>query len=127
MMPHEEWMLKASRDLDSAKLLAAAFRPLTDTAIYHTQQCAEKALKAYLAWQGKEPEKIHDLKLLLKRCAKLDHSFNGLVGAANFINPFSTLFRYPGNELFPDTGTVDEAMRAAEMIFNFVAEKTAYV
>jgi len=119
-------MLKAWRDLESAKLLAAAPTPLTDTAVYHTQQCAEKALKAYLAWQGKELEKTHDLKTLLKLCAKLDHSFNGLVGAANFINPFATMFRYPGNELFPDCETVDEAMQAAEKIYNFVVEKTAY-
>ena len=45
---HEDWLLKAERDLDTAKvLLENAFH---DTAIYHTQQCAEKALKGYCVY-----------------------------------------------------------------------------
>lgn len=119
-------MIKASHDLESAKRLASEPSPLTDTAIYHTQQCAEKALKAYLAWQGQELEKTHDLKTLLKLCSKFDQSFKRLVVEANFINPFATMFRYPGNELFPDAETVAEAMLAAARIYDLVAEKTAY-
>ena len=42
MVIFEEWLLKAKRDLDTAKaLLEKAYH---DTAIYHTQQCAEKGL-----------------------------------------------------------------------------------
>jgi len=37
-----DWMTRASHNLRSARLLAAADDPLLDTAIYHCQQAAEK-------------------------------------------------------------------------------------
>ena len=43
-----QWLLKARRDLESAKVLFD--RELNDTSVYHCQQAAEKSLKAYLAW-----------------------------------------------------------------------------
>ena len=50
MSPDRAWMLggwlrKAASDLDSAKGLAAMPKPRRDTAIYHCQQAAEKAIK----------------------------------------------------------------------------------
>ena len=57
---HEDWLLKAERDLDTAKvLLENAFH---DTAIYHTQQCAEKALKGYCVYRLQPLIKTHDLE-----------------------------------------------------------------
>ena len=44
----EQWLYKAEQDLGSAQhLLAGQFY---GTAIYHTQQAAEKALKAYCVY-----------------------------------------------------------------------------
>ncbi len=48
MKPHKEWLFKAEHDLKSAELLLQSVEPLYDIIVYHTQQCAEKALKAYL-------------------------------------------------------------------------------
>jgi HEPN domain-containing protein len=39
------WLIKAHSDLRSARALVALPEPATDTAIYHCQQVAEKALK----------------------------------------------------------------------------------
>ena len=39
------WLIKAQRDLASARVLAANDPPLLDTAIYHCQQASEKAVK----------------------------------------------------------------------------------
>lgn len=44
------WMIKAQRDLASARVLAASDPPLLDTAMYHCQQAAEKAVKGYLVF-----------------------------------------------------------------------------
>lgn len=44
----QAWLLKAQRDLASAKRLADGDAPLLDTAIYHCQQAAEKAIKGFL-------------------------------------------------------------------------------
>jgi len=40
-----QWMVRADHDLRSAELLFAADPPLFDTAVFHCQQAAEKALK----------------------------------------------------------------------------------
>ena len=51
------WLTKATSDLRSAKVLASAEDPVLDTAIYHCQQAAEKAVKAFLVHCGVTPEK----------------------------------------------------------------------
>ncbi len=68
MKLHEEWLFKAENDLESAKILLNSKKPLYDIAIYHTQQCAEKSLKAYLTFKKMEIEKIHNLILLTNFC-----------------------------------------------------------
>ncbi len=44
------WFAKAKRDLDSATKLAEGPEPYLDTAIYHCQQAAEKAVKGFLIY-----------------------------------------------------------------------------
>ncbi len=51
MKPHEEWLFKAEHDIASSNYLLTAPQPLFDIAVYHTHQCAEKSLKAYLAFK----------------------------------------------------------------------------
>ena len=40
------WLVKAHSDLRSARALVALLEPATDTATYHCQQAAEKALNS---------------------------------------------------------------------------------
>lgn len=54
------WLTKA--DLASARVLAANAPPLLDTAIYHCQQAAEKAVKGYLVFCDQEFERVHDIE-----------------------------------------------------------------
>jgi len=53
----KSWLTKAQHDLGSAQLLANNVNPFFDTAIYHCQQIAEKALKAFLVYHDVEFEK----------------------------------------------------------------------
>lgn len=55
------WLTRAWHDLASARVLAASTPPLLDTAIYHCQQAAEKAVKGYLTFCDQEFERIHDV------------------------------------------------------------------
>lgn len=45
------WLKKSKNDLKAAKKLVQNPDPLYDMAVYHCQQTAEKALKAYLVYK----------------------------------------------------------------------------
>lgn len=51
------WLVKAQRDLNVAQKLSSDEEPHLDAAIYHCQQAAEKAIKAYLVFQNQRFEK----------------------------------------------------------------------
>ncbi|WP_342452697.1 HEPN domain-containing protein [Thermococcus stetteri] len=46
-----------------------------DYAAFHAQQCAEKALKAFLVWSGKPLKKTHDIGELIILCSQIDKEF----------------------------------------------------
>jgi len=46
------WLVKAQHDLASARKLATDPDPYLDTAVYHCQQAAEKAVKGLLVFSG---------------------------------------------------------------------------
>lgn len=48
------WLKKARTDIRTAKKLFREDERILDTSVYHTQQCAEKALKGFLAFK-KQP------------------------------------------------------------------------
>lgn len=119
------WLAKARRDLESAQRLASEPAPYLDTAIYHCQQCAEKALKAFLIYHNVKFEKIHNLDVLLGYCSEVDSGFDILSDATSNLTPYATAFRYP-DELFepePPKQQFDEAFHHAEQILNFVLRR----
>lgn len=65
MHEHEFWLGKAASDLKSARMLSAD-DDTADNALYHTQQCAEKAIKGYLVFRNQPVLKTHDLEILIK-------------------------------------------------------------
>jgi HEPN domain-containing protein len=116
----QSWLTKAQHDLGSARRLASDPEPFLDTAIYHCQQAAEKALKAFLVLHDVEFEKKHNLTMLVDLCSDVDSSFQGFQNAATILTPYATVFRYPGEffEPEPDRQQVAEALKLAEEIWN---------
>ena len=123
MKLHEEWLLKANHDLRAARLLQTD-NDILDTAIYHTQQCAEKSLKAFLAFKGSEIPKTHHLKILLECCININPDFSTLIPESAFLSPFATEFRYPDEILTPEPEDLKKAIVSAESIYEFVVEMT---
>lgn len=123
MSLYKEWLIKAKRDLESAKKLMEGENPLADTAIYHTQQCAEKSLKAYLIYKNENLLKTHNLRLLVEECIDINNEFIQLLEPAVSLTPFSTMFRYPGPVEIPDNEDVTEAIDRAELIYEFVIDQ----
>lgn len=125
MHEHEFWLGKAASDLKSAKMLSTNDET-ADNAIYHTQQCAEKALKGYLVFKKQPILKTHDLEILLKLCISFDVDFFGLKAESTFLKPYGVLFRYPDSRFFPGLQEVLEAIKKAERVFNFVKDKIGH-
>ncbi len=117
----ENWLRKALHDLKSAQKLADATDPYYDTAIYHCQQAAEKAIKGFLAYHDQEIAKTHDVEVLLSEAGKLNNSFAAYLNEATLLSPYATAYRYPEDQWNePDLDEVTEAISAAQTLYNFV-------
>jgi HEPN domain-containing protein len=117
-----QWLTKAKHDLGSAQLLFAGEPNFLDTAVYHCQQCVEKALKAYLTLKDTPFEKIHDLSVLIEECINVDRNFEQLRDLAEILTPYAIAFRYPGEILEPELLDAEEALNLAKKAFDFVLE-----
>ncbi len=110
------WLTKAQHDLASARRLASGDEPILDTAVYHCQQGAEKAMKALLVWHKAEWRRTHDLRVLLRALADHLPEAATLREAAELLTPYATAYRYPGELLQPQLDEFKEALSAAEQI-----------
>ncbi len=117
-----QWLIKAHHDLRSVRQLLAAEPPLLDTAAYHCQQAAEKALKAYLVLHDVSFSKTHLLSHLVEQCEDVDPRFADLSEAAEFLTPFATSFRYPGDVMEPVPDDVEAGLALAEKVVVFVLD-----
>ena len=116
------WMIKAWRDLETARRAVIGQPPFYDVAVYHCQQAGEKASKAFLVHHGKPYEKTHDIEVLTDLAGEIDSKFRTLVDAADALTPYATRFRYP-NATFavePQPTEYDEALKYAQTICDFV-------
>lgn len=122
LLEAKAWMIKAWRDLETARRAATGQPPFYDVAAYHCQQAAEKAVKAFLVHYGKPYEKTHDIEVLVDLASVLDSRFSRLADAADALTPYATRFRYP-NATFavePQPTEYDEAFKHAQTVYDFV-------
>jgi HEPN domain-containing protein len=105
------WIDKAENDLKNAAItLRAGEECPTDTVAFHAQQCAEKYLKAYLAYKGAEFPRIHDIGELIALAAGLRVPLP--VEEQRRLTAYGTVTRYPGDY---ETVSLAEAKRAVAM------------
>lgn len=115
-----KWLIKARRDLLSAKRLASGKDPYLDTAVYHCQQTVEKAVKGWLVFHDQPFEKTHDLRLLMAQAAEVEPKFKKWFDIAEQVSPYATAYRYPGETLEPDVNEFNKAFQAALKFYDFV-------
>jgi HEPN domain-containing protein len=120
----QAWLRKAAHDLAAAKKLSGEGDPL-DTAIYHCQQAAEKAVKAYLSHAGAPIEKTHDVERLIKLAAKHLPEFGQWLDEAEIVTPYASRFRYPMEDvpMEPERSEFEEALDATQRLYDFVLSK----
>ena len=117
-----EWLTKASHDLQNARIVGGVPDGPLDTAIYHCQQAAEKAVKAFLVFRGLTPEKTHDIRKLAVQASVFEARFNEFINIAAALTPYAWEFRYPDvlTETYPTREEFDEALQHAQTIYDFV-------
>ena len=103
------WLQKAALDLRGGDVDLAASPPLIEDALFHCQQAAEKAMKAFLTAHDRPFRKTHDLDELGRACEAVDATLSTVLALARDLTVFAWEFRYPGGEAA--TPSEDEARR----------------
>ena len=118
---HEEtlaWLGRAWSDLRAAALLIAG--DANAEALFHCQQAAEKALKAFLTFHERAFRKTHDLGDLSSQCLEIDDSLRLTVSQAEGLTQYAWQFRYPGAPYEPDSTEAHAGLQKANAVLREV-------
>ena len=118
-----QWLNKADKDLMSAEKELASENPITETICFHSQQAAEKYLKAYLVKNGKPPPRTHDIGIVLRECATLNKDFELIKKDAVKLTIYGVVIRYPDDFYEPTIEEAKEAVEIAKKVKEFVEKK----
>ena len=122
---YTEWIKYAEGDLDVAKHITTMSKPNIEISCYHCQQCAEKALKAFLIFNNTKPKYIHDLVILCNDCQAIEDAFTELTDYCYVLNQHITHTRYP-SPVELNEEDMKQSLDFAEKILVFVKEKTRW-
>ncbi len=114
------WLQKASQDLRGAEIDRKADPPFLEDVLFHSQQSAEKSLKAFLCWHDQPFRKTHNLIELGEPCAKVDSTLEPILRKVAVLTEYAWKFRYPGDVEVIETKEADEAMGLARQVFDAV-------
>ena len=123
-MPHDSvlventraWLVKADADLRSAVADLSVEPPIPEDVLFHCQQAAEKALKAFLTWHDQSFDKTHDLEKLGLQSTGIDSNLILLMDRAKRLTKYAWMFRYPGAPYDPTREEADRALALAREI-----------
>ncbi|MCS7207404.1 MAG: HEPN domain-containing protein [Dehalococcoidia bacterium] len=122
------WLRQSQADWEGAQASAGAGR--YEWACFQAQQCAEKALKAFLYQHGRTSILTQALDDLVRECQRIDPTFAQVAEQAHLLALFYITTRYPnalgGHQAPADFFTAQDAQRcltAAFAILTFVQSK----
>ena len=119
------WLDKANSDLKNADIILAAQTesPPLDTVCFHCQQAAEKFIKAFLVFYGKQFPFSHNLADLVALCMQVDLAFAAIQRKAETLTPFAVEIRYPDDFYMPTRQETEEAFAIATEIKAFISAR----
>jgi HEPN domain-containing protein len=118
-----QWLKKAESDLSTARILLDASVEDYFPCAFHSQQAAEKFLKAYLVRHQVEFRKTHDLDELLTLAGSVDSSLRQETGSCVWLTPYGVDFRYPGEYPVVDHPTAQRAYEESELVKQAVTKR----
>lgn len=111
-----EWVRKAESDFKTAAHLLKSSPDLAEGTSFHSQQAAEKYLKAFLVWHQIEFPKTHDIEALLKLAGKMDDKIPEILREAIILTPYGVDYRYPGEYPEVSRSDAERALRLADHV-----------
>ena len=95
---------------------------LLNPSCFHSQQAAEKYMKAFLTWRQVEFPKTHILGELLDLINQADQPLAASMSAATALNPYGVEVRYPGDIPEPTRAEADAALCLARLVRDAILE-----
>ena len=117
------WLRKATMDLRAAEHDLSALPPLFEDVLFHCQQAAEKALKAFLVWHSCPFRRTHSLEEIGRQCVQIDANFQSLVDGVVPLTQYAWEYRYPSDPEEPTPEEAEEALLLARRTFDAVLSK----
>jgi HEPN domain-containing protein len=116
------WLAKSEGDLRMSRAAIEVEDPLWDQCCFHSQQAAEKSLKALLLFLDSDVPKTHDLVFVLEKILFFHPDASCLLEDAAALVQYGVAPRYP-SFLAPETEEdALEAMDRAKRICNWVTK-----
>lgn len=113
-----QWFKYARTDLNMAKASLELSSDYKNISAFHSQQCAEKAIKGYLAFKKIRFQKTHNISQLLDEIDKLDARLGKNLSKAKILTTYAVTYRYPDAERKPLTvAKAKTAIKIAEKVF----------
>ena len=94
-----------------------------DTICFHAQQVAEKVLKGFLVYHGRDLVKTHDLVALLAQCVTLDSHLATLESDCRALTSFGVAARYPDDLFEPTEKDGRDMVEAAQRVRTAIRTK----
>ena len=115
-----DWLIKADRDINLAKLAQSQMAEVTDLICYHCQQAAEKYLKALVVRDRLPLRKTHDLEELLDILSPVESAIdNEHYNHAIRLKIYAVGIRYPSRFGDPTGAEALDALSSAVFFQNF--------
>lgn len=117
-----QWLLKAEEDFNAAKSLLSYGTSFLATVCFHSQQAAEKYLKAFLTYHQVEFPKTHDIDELLDLVATTDSKLSESLRDTIVLTNYSVNVRYPVDLSNMTANDAQQAIQLAEKVRSLVLE-----
>lgn len=116
-----EWISKAEGDfLTAQREMRVRKSPNFDAVCFHSQQCAEKLLKAMLQDAAIPFGKTHNLIILLEMLLPQKPDLEILRLHLDYLTAFSVQYRYPGDSADREMGR--EALKSCAAVRDYLAQ-----
>jgi HEPN domain-containing protein len=116
-----QWLAKSEEDLFVSGLILNAEMTSYDTAGFHAQQAAEKALKALLVRHQVDFRHTHEIRELLALAEPVAPGIHAHLAAADTLTPYAVSARYPGRQPPLDKGEAVSQVEVARAVVAHVS------